>query len=377
MLQRLLDQPTYRELLKASGNVQEVMLGYSDSTKDGGILASGWNLYQAQKKIFALTAERGITCRLFHGRGGTVGRGGGPTHDAILAQPPGTVRGEIKITEQGEVLSFKYGNLETAVYELTLALTGLLKASRGLIGPVEPDPPAFLDVMEELARLGETAYRKLTDHTPGFMDYFYEATPLPEIGLLNIGSRPAHRQKADRSRQSVRAIPWMFGWALSRHTLAVWYGVGSALETWRGDDPNRLVLLRQMYKDWPFFRALLSNLQMALSKAKPAIAREYARLCEDPAVGERIYQRFLEEYQQTVAQLLDITEQPELLADNPSLALSLAHRDAYLEPINHIQVTLLRRYREALNRSEDEAEVWLQPLLRSINALAAGLRNTG
>ncbi|MFO1429350.1 MAG: phosphoenolpyruvate carboxylase [Candidatus Competibacteraceae bacterium] len=377
VLTQLLDQPTYRELLAAAGNVQEIMLGYSDSSKDGGVLASGWNLYQAHKKVAAITTERGIKYRLFHGRGGTVGRGGGPTHEALMAQAPGTMRGEIKITEQGEVLSFKYSNVETAVYELTLAVTGLLKASRGLIQPVEPDPEPFLEVMAELARLGEDAYRQLTDRTPGFNDYFYEATPLNEIGMLNIGSRPSHRNKTDRSRYSVRAIPWMFAWGQSRHTLSGWYCIGSALAAWRQDDPKKLAMLRRMYKEWPFFRSLLGNTQMSLSKADSGIAREYARLCQDPQVEENIYQCFLQEYQQTVAQILEITEMKELLEDNPSLALSLERRDPYLDPVNHIQVTLLKRYRQTLAKSETEAQAWLKPLLRSINALAAGLRNTG
>ncbi|MBL8247382.1 MAG: phosphoenolpyruvate carboxylase, partial [Candidatus Competibacter sp.] len=226
LLTRLLDQPTYRELLTAAGGVQDVMVGYSDSCKDGGILASNWGLYQAQRRAVALTAARGFGCRLFHGRGGTVGRGGGPTHDAILSQPSGTVRGQIKITEQGEVLSFKYQNLETAVYELTLGITGLMKASRHLVQAVPDDPPEAATVMAELARHGEAAYRDLTERTPGFMDYFYEATPLGEIALLNLGSRPSHRAQGDRSKYSVRAIPWMFGWGLSRHTLPGWYGIG-------------------------------------------------------------------------------------------------------------------------------------------------------
>jgi len=379
VLNSLLDQPAYRALLEASGNVQEVMLGYSDSTKDGGILASTWHLYQAHKKIVTISAERGIRARLFHGRGGTVGRGGGPTHEAILAQPPGTVRGEIKITEQGEVLSFKYSNVETAVYELTMGMTGLLKASRCLIQDMKPDPLPFMEVMEALSREGEAAYRQLTDHTAGFNDYFYEATPVSEIALLNIGSRPSHRNRADRSRTSVRAIPWMFGWGQSRHTLSGWYGIGSALAAWRGNDAKRLKMLQKMYREWPFFHALLGSTQMALSKADLAIAREYARLCLDPEVETTIYQCFVEEYQETAAQMLAVGEMDTLLADNPALALALERRDPYLDPVNHIQVTLLKRYRQVLAKATDENldNPWQQPLLRAINALAAGLRNTG
>jgi len=380
LLTRLLDQPAYRELLTAAGGVQDVMVGYSDSCKDGGILASNWGLYQAQQQVATLTAARGFGCRLFHGRGGTVGRGGGPVHDAILAQPPGTVRGQIKITEQGEVLSFKYQNLETAIYELTLGITGLMKASRHLIQDVPADPPEAAVVMMELARQGEAVYRDLTERTPGFMDYFYEATPVNEIGLLNLGSRPSHRAKSDRSKYSVRAIPWMFGWGQSRHTLPGWFGIGSALAAWRGDDPDRLARLQRLYQEWPFFHALLNNSQMSLSKVDLGIAREYARLCENADTEVGIYERFRTEYEQTCREILAVAQVPTLLEENPTLAKSLERRNPYLDPLNHIQVTLLPRYRQALREygaDSPATETWLRPLLRSINALAAGMRNTG
>jgi len=380
LLTRLLDQPSYRELLAAAGGVQDVMVGYSDSCKDGGILASNWGLYQAQRRAVALAAARGFGCRLFHGRGGTVGRGGGPTHDAILSQPTGTVRGQIKITEQGEVLSFKYQNLETAVYELTLGITGLMKASRHLVQAVPDDPPDAAAVMAELARHGEAVYRELTERTPGFMDYFYEATPLGEIALLNLGSRPSHRAKGDRSKYSVRAIPWMFGWGLSRHTLPGWYGIGSALAAWRGDDPERLAVLRRLYREWPFFRALLDNSQMSLSKVDVGIAREYARLCESADTETGIYRRFRDEHERTCREILAVAQISALLEENPTLAKSLERRNPYLDPLNHIQVALLPRYRQAAREhgpDSAEAITWLRPLLRSINALAAGMRNTG
>ncbi len=365
-------------LLRASGIVQEVMLGYSDSCKDGGILASNWSLYQAQKSIVAITSARDIGCRLFHGRGGTVGRGGGPTHEAILAQPPGTVHGEIKFTEQGEVISSKYSNTETAVYELTMGITGLLKASRGLVQAVAEDHPEYMAVMNELARHGEAAYRDLTDRTPGFIDYFYEATPVTEIGSLNIGSRPSHRRKADRSKHSVRAIPWMFGWGQSRHTLPGWYGLGTALLAWRGDDPARREQLQAMYRDWPFFRALLANSQMSLAKVETGIARAYAELWADTEVRDALFGRFEQEYRRTVETILDVAQIERLLEDQPTLALSLERRNPYLDPINHIQIALLHRYRKAVAEGDEEQEaLWLPPLLRSINALAAGMRNTG
>ncbi|CCQ74276.1 phosphoenolpyruvate carboxylase [Magnetospira sp. QH-2] len=377
VLGSLLDQPAYRTLLDVSGNCQEVMLGYSDSCKDGGILASSWGLYKAQKRIASMTAKHGVECRIFHGRGGTIGRGGGPTHDAILAQPPGTVNGSIKFTEQGEVLSAKYADPYTALYELTVGISGLIKASRCLTVTCTPDPAAYVETMESLARRGEDAYRTLTDHTPGFMDYFYEGTPVSEIGLLNIGSRPSHRKKTDRSKYSVRAIPWVFAWAQARQTLPAWYGIGSALNSWCGDEPSKRALLAEMYREWPYFKALLGNCQMALGKSEFSIAQAYAGLCADAAVTELFFSRIREEHDVTIDKIKAVSGVGDLLGENPRLKLSLAWRDPYLDPINHIQVALLRRYRSIPADHDKEATRWLTPLLRSINALATGMRNTG
>jgi len=376
VMTRLLNNDTYSHLLQASGNTQEVMLGYSDSCKDGGILASGWNLYQAQQQITTLTKSRQIKCRLFHGRGGTIGRGGGPTREAILSQPTGTVHGEIKFTEQGEVLSYKYGNATTAVYELTMGITGLLEASRNIIAPPEPDRDEFKQIMSELTKLGERSYRTLTDETPGFLDYFYEATPVSEIALMNIGSRPSHRKKSDRSKDSVRAIGWVFGWAQSRHTLPAWYGIGTALKNWCGDDREKLAKLREMYQAWPYFRALLSNSQMALFKAEMGIARTYVELCKDQKTAKNIYEMIAGEYIKTIQSVLDVAQIETVMGETPHLALSLGRRDPYLDPLNQIQLMLLKRYRDE-NLTEEQREVWLDPLLRSINAIAAGMRNTG
>jgi phosphoenolpyruvate carboxylase len=375
VLSVLLDNPVYAALLKASGNLQEVMLGYSDSCKDGGILASAWMLYQAQKKITALTDARHIESRLFHGRGGTIGRGGGPTHESIVAQPQGTVHGQIKFTEQGEMVSYKYSNTETAVYELSVGVTGLLKASRGLIQAPAADNPDYLRVMDELAGIGEQTYRDLTKQ-PGFLEYFYEATPIDEIGQLNIGSRPSHRNKADRSLTSVRAIAWVFGWSQSRHTLPAWYGIGTALESWCAGDAERLTKLQAMYDAWPFFRALLGNTQMALFKADMEIARQYAELCGDSETAQAIYGLVKDEYQRTLTQVLKVARATTLIEDNPPLARSLSRRNPYLDPLNAIQVTLLSRYRKE-SPENLERNKWLDPLLRSINAIAAGMRNTG
>ncbi|NBC49379.1 MAG: phosphoenolpyruvate carboxylase, partial [Gammaproteobacteria bacterium] len=375
VMSALFENPTYAALLEASGNQQEVMLGYSDSCKDGGILSSAWNLYEAQEKIIALAERQGVRCRLFHGRGGTIGRGGGPTHESILSQPENTVHGQVKFTEQGEVLSYRYANPETALYELTMGISGLMKASRCVIQPAPKPRNDYLGIMEELARLGEAHYRGLVCGTPGALDYFYEATPVDAIALLNIGSRPSHRKKADRSLGSIRAIPWVFGWAQARHTLPAWLGIGSAIEQWRGTDLERLAKLQRMYEEWPFFRAILSNTQMSLFKAQMQIAHEYAHLASDRERAEAIYKLIADEYQRTLTQVLNVAGLHELMEETPELQLSLARRNTYLDPLNHIQITLLKRYRD--EQSEEERKQWLDPLLRSINAIAAGMRNTG
>jgi phosphoenolpyruvate carboxylase len=317
-----------------------------------------------------------VQCRLFHGRGGTVGRGGGPTHEAIAAQPPGTVEGQIKFTEQGEVLYYRYGQPETAVYELTMGSTGLLKASRSLIGPVHQDRPAYLETAAQLAELGEQAYRALTDDTPGLIDYFYEVTPVSEIGQLNIGSRPSHRKSGDRSKSSIRAIPWVFGWGQARYTIPGWYGIGTALERWRQANPDNLEQLRSMYAEWPFLRVLLGNTQMSLYKADMQTAGEYTTLAKDRGQAQGIHEVIREEYERTVREILAIVDADTLLAENTTLALSLTRRDPYLDPLNHIQITLLQRHRDT-GLNDDERERWLAPLLRTINAIATGQRNTG
>jgi phosphoenolpyruvate carboxylase len=374
VLTRLYELPTYRALLDAYHEDQEVMLGYSDSCKDGGILASSWHLYEAQKRIMALSDEHGVACRLFHGRGGTLSRGGGPTHEAILAQPPGTVRGELKLTEQGEVLFYKYNNMETAVYELTLGVTGVLKASTHLVRPMAEDRKDYLGIMDELAREGEKVYRELTEGTPGFLDYFYEVTPIREIGLMNIGSRPSHRKKGDRSMKSVRAIGWVFAWGQSRHALPAWYGTGGALEAWRRNDPSRLAKLQRMYQEWPFFRTLLSNAQMALFKTDMHIAKEYVNLCRDQRTGKRIYELIRSRHERAITQICNVAGIKNLLDETPGLATSLSYRNPYLDPLNHIQAVVLRKLRDAQGEGDSP---WLEPLLRSINAIAAGMRNTG
>jgi len=370
----LFENETYKALLKASGNEQEIMLGYSDSAKDGGNLSSAWSLYQAQREIMDLVDQHGVDCRLFHGRGGTVGRGGGPTHFAILSQPTGSVRGSIKFTEQGEVLSYKYSNAETAMYELSLGVTGLMKASTGLVKSVTADKPEYLNAMAQLSKDGEANYRELTDNTDGFFDFFYEATPVTEIGLLNIGSRPSHRKKGNLSKDSIRAIPWIFGWAQARLTFPAWQGTGYALDKWI--EQHGEAQLKEMHDNWPFFSAILSNIQMALFKTDLVVGSEYSKLGQDQAIAQQVYSMISDEHVRSASRILEITGNEYLMADNPTIQLSLQRRNPYLVPLNNIQMVLLSRYKSE-TLSEEERDEWLPPLLNSINAIAAGMRNTG
>ncbi|PWQ96074.1 phosphoenolpyruvate carboxylase [Leucothrix pacifica] len=375
VLDKLLANPTYKALLEASGNLQEVMLGYSDSCKDGGILASQWSLYNAQKQVIALTEKYGVNCRLFHGRGGTVGRGGGPTHEAIVSQPPDTVKGQIKFTEQGEVISNKYSNVETAVYELGVGMTGLLKSSKCLVRKHGAYADNYLDTMAQLAIDGESSYRVLTDDTAGFQDYFYENTPVQEIGFLNIGSRPSHRKSAVRSKSSIRAIPWVFGWAQARHTLPGWYGIGTALATYREQHENGEAMLKEMYQEWPFFRALFSNVQMALSKARMDTAHDYSKLWDDQEQSQAVFKMIKDEYDLTLSEVLRMCEQQRLMENTPLQSYSLERREPYLDPLNHIQLALMKKHRPLQDAGQPSP--YLSGLLLTINAIAAGMRNTG
>jgi len=371
ILEKLLNNNLYAEILKNGNNRQEIMLGYSDSCKDGGILSSSWSLYKAQKEITEIANKYSIDCRMFHGRGGTVGRGGGPTHNAIVAQPAGTVNGMIKITEQGEVLSYKYASYETAVYELEMAIGGLMKASEHLVSEGLKTDNVIEKNMELMSQKGEDHYRELTDRTSGLIDYFYEATPVEELGQLNIGSRPSHRNTADRSKESIRAIPWVFGWSLSRHTLPAWYGLGSAIEKILSEDEKNLTLLQNMYKKWPYFNVLLDNIRMALAKADLNIARDYSELAKDQDSAKVIISKIEDEYNLTKRLLLKITDTKELLSASSHVSLSIHRRMPYLDPLNYIQVKLLKEYRK--NNNPD----LFDPLLRTIHAIAKGMKNTG
>ncbi|EIJ43568.1 phosphoenolpyruvate carboxylase [Beggiatoa alba B18LD] len=380
VLTTLFHLPFYRQLLHASGDLQEVMLGYSDSCKDGGIVTSSWLLYEAQKKITVLAEKHHLACRLFHGRGGAVGRGGGPTYEAIISQPAGTVHGQIKFTEQGEVLAYKYSNPETAMYELTVGAAGLLKASSMLMHKHKSfDVDShYIEIMNYLAKQGEKQYRLLTDHTEGFMPFFYDATPVAEIGLMNIGSRPARRRSDNPSKYSIRAIPWVFGWSQARYTLPAWFGLGTALEKFCDKETDNLLKLQKMYKEFPFFKSLLSNIQMSLFKTDMDIARRYADLCSDKQQATKIFAMIKAEYDRTEQYVLKVADITDLVEDNPSLQLSIERRLPYIDPLNAIQVYLLGQYRQTTAHGDtEEAKRWFDPLIRSINAISAGMRNTG
>ncbi len=360
---------------------QDIMLGYSDSNKDGGFFTSNWELYRAETALVALFSplerQHGLKLRLFHGRGGTVGRGGGPSYQAILAQPPGTVNGQIRLTEQGEIIASKYAHPEIGRRNLETLVAATLEAT--LLHPTKTAPKAFLEAAAEISEASFKAYRALVYGTPGFTDYFFEATPIREIAELNIGSRPASR-KAGRRIEDLRAIPWGFSWGQCRVALPGWAGFGSAIEQWLGPvaakRKERLALLQKMVKQWPFFRTLLSNLDMVLAKSDLRIAARYVELVEDKKLAKRIFGAVQAEWEKTNAMLSLITGDRERLATNPSLARSIEHRFPYLDPLNHLQVELMRRYRH--QRANDPgAERVKRGIHISINGIAAGLRNTG
>ena len=371
--------PGIMPLVVGSGAEQDVMLGYSDSNKDGGAFTSNWELYRAETALVDLFDDirqnAAITLRLFHGRGGTVGRGGGPSYQAILAQPPGTVNGQIRLTEQGEVIASKYAHPEIGRRNLETLVAATLEAT--LLHPTKSAPKSFLDAADAISEASFKAYRKLVYETPGFTDYFFAATPIREIAELNIGSRPASR-KATRAIEDLRAIPWSFSWGQCRMALPGWCGFGTAVEAFLsgGDRAQRIELLQRMHKQWPFFRTLLSNLDMVLAKSDLRIASRYVELVEDKAVAKRIFKLLKEEWQRAHDALALITGQTEPLQSNPALARSIAHRFPYLDPLNHLQVELMRRYR---NRREGQegVERLQRGIHLSINGIAAGLRNTG
>ncbi|MBS1145676.1 MAG: phosphoenolpyruvate carboxylase [Proteobacteria bacterium] len=363
--------PAYRELIAGRGNEHEVMLGYSDSNKDGGFLTSGWELYKAEIELTQVFRQHGVRLRLFHGRGGSVGRGGGPTYHAILAQPAGAVSGQIRLTEQGEVISTKYGNADTGRRNLEVLLAATLEASltdhENKVEPAEQ----FHATLDDLSLRAFNAYRGLVYETPGFTTYFRQSTVVSEIASLNIGSRPASRKASERI-EDLRAIPWVFSWAQCRLMLPGWYGFGSAVDGYLASNPSGLATLRRMVKSWPFFQSLLSNMDMVLAKTDLAIASRYAELVSDTELRERIFSRIKAEWALTRQHLLSILEADDFLADNPMLKRSLQLRSPYMDPLNHLQVELLKRH-----RAGETDERVARGIHLSINGVASGLRNSG
>ena len=370
--------PGIANLIQRSGAEQDIMLGYSDSNKDGGIFTSNWELYRAEVALVEdferLANSHNIQLRMFHGRGGTVGRGGGPSYQAILAQPPGTVRGQIRLTEQGEVIGSKYANPEIGRRNLETLVAATLEAT--LLQPTKTAPRHFLETAAQLSKASMDAYRHLVYETAGFNDYFFGATPIREIAELNIGSRPASR-KANQKIEDLRAIPWGFSWGQCRLTLPGWYGFGSAVEKFldRPSDKEQkaaLALLQKMVKQWPFFKTLLSNMDMVLAKSDLALASRYSELVSDAKLRKRIFTAIEAEWHKTAEAMSLLTGEKHRLTNNPALARSIRHRFPYIDPLHHLQVELIRRYRDGKADERVQRGIHI-----SINGIAAGLRNTG
>jgi phosphoenolpyruvate carboxylase len=374
--------PGVAQLIRRSGAEQDIMLGYSDSNKDGGIFTSNWELYRAEIALVELfdklehehKGAKPIQLRMFHGRGGTVGRGGGPSYQAILAQPPGTVRGQIRLTEQGEVIGSKYANPEIGRRNLETLVAATLEAT--LLQPTKAATQPFLNAAAELSQSSMAAYRALVYETPGFTEYFFSATPIREIAELNIGSRPASR-KASQKIEDLRAIPWGFSWGQCRLTLPGWYGFGSAIHTFLNQagtksHKERLALLQKMYRQWPFFNTLLSNMDMVMAKSDLALASRYAELVGDARQRKRVFTAIETEWHSTAHALAQITGEKHRLANNAALQRSIRHRFPYIDPLHHLQVELVRRYRAGEADDREQRGIHI-----SINGIAAGLRNTG
>lgn len=376
IMDRLLSIHDYRKLVDSRGGVQEVMLGYSDSNKDGGFVTSGWELYKAEIGLVGVFAQHGVRLRLFHGRGGSVGRGGGPSYDAILAQPGGAVDGQIRITEQGEIIFSKYSNAEVGRGNLEILAAATLDAS--LLQPKHVAPSGeYLAAMDEISDLAFKAYRGLVYETEGFTDYFWASTVINEIATLNIGSRPASRKKT-RAIEDLRAIPWVFSWAQCRLMLPGWYGFGAAMKEWCAQHPEKGIgFLREMHREWPFFRMLLSNMDMVLAKSSIAIASRYAELVPDENLRKKIFSRIRSEWEGSIVMLLTIMGHERLLQANPLLDRSIRNRFPYLDPLNHVQVELLAKHRAELSEGEEADEQVLRGIQLTINGISAGLRNSG
>jgi phosphoenolpyruvate carboxylase len=371
-LERLFTNPAYARHLAARGGAQTVMVGFSDSNKDGGYLTANWELHLAQRSIAAVCARHDVRLTLFHGRGGTVGRGGGPTNRAILAQPPESVGGRLRLTEQGESVTNRYADSALARRHLEQLVHAVLIAGgkRPMRSPSRGG--AWEQALNELAPLAERAYRGLVHERPELVRYLYSATPLGEIDRLNIGSRPARRSAA-QDLTDLRAIPWVFAWTQSRVALPGWYGLGSALSGWAAEDASRWELLGTMHRGWAFFKTLVDNAQLALRSADLLIARVYATLASE-ADRRAVFPLLEAEYRRTEAALCRLTGQRDLLDDSPWLQRSIRVRNPYIDPMNYVQVALLRRLRGSPGADEEEIH---DAVRLSVNGIAAGLRNTG
>jgi phosphoenolpyruvate carboxylase len=371
VMEELFSVPQYMRFLESRGRIQEIMLGYSDSNKDGGFLTSSWELYKAELALVEVCRAHNVALRLFHGRGGTVGRGGGPAYDAILAQPRGAVQAGIRVTEQGEVIAAKFSSRDRGRQNLEILASAALEAALMEEG-ADPQRPEYLDAMEELSSNAYSAYRALVYETPDFARYFRESTVIGEISNLNIGSRPSSR-KASTEIEDLRAIPWVFSWSQCRLMLPGWYGFGAAVSKWTAAHPEEGVqFLQGMAKEWPLFRTLLSNMEMVLVKSDIGIASRYMRLVEDEQLREMVFARIRQEWQASIAAILAILGQSALLERAPLLERSIRDRFPYIDPLNHVQIELLKRY-----RAGDADQRVVAGIHLTINGIAAGLRNSG
>ena len=370
IMSQLFALPVYRQQVELRGNLQEAMIGYSDSNKESGFLQSAWALYRAQVDLTTLGRQVGVSVQFFHGRGGAIGRGGGPANHAILAQPRNTVDGRLRMTEQGEMIADRFGHPAIAERHLEQVINAVLRTSF----PDEADAPdaAWLTTLDQLAAAARKQYRAFVYDDPEFLSYFEQATCIGEISQLKIGSRPARRSTAS-SIDQLRAIPWVFSWMQSRHTLPGWFGLGSAVRDYLAANPNGLAMLQEMYRRWPFWSTLIDNSQMILAKADMTIARLYADLVEDPKLADRVYGRIEAEYRSTVQVIQQITGQSALLEKAPILQTSIERRNPYVDPLSFIQLVILKRLRSG----DGSREELLTGVLESINGVASGLKNTG
>lgn len=376
IMRTLFGLPIYREAVHAVQDQQEIMLGYSDSNKDGGVVTANWELRVALKEITAVASEFGVKLKFFHGRGGSLGRGGMPLNRSIMAQPPHTIGAGIKITEQGEVLSSRYAMHGIAYRSLEQATSALIAAATYARHPqVIEEEAGWDEIVREMSIVSQTKYQDLIFRDPDFLQFFKESTPLPEIGELNIGSRPSKRKNSDRF-EDLRAIPWVFGWTQSRYLMPAWYAAGTGLQSFYQNKPENLEVLQQMYEKFSFFRSLIDGLQMALAKADLEIAREYAGMIQDDTIRDRIFMAIEEEFYLTSALILKITGQQEILDNSRVIQESIRLRNPYVDPLSYLQVQVLTELRLLRDQGEDDPEL-LREVLLTINGIAAGLRNTG